>query len=526
MTNLMIVDDEIITANIIRSQFDWNAMGVGNVYIANSYQQACAICDHYDVHIMVCDIEMPQKSGLDLLEWMRSRGMDTVSIFLTGYDDFSYCKRALELGGLEYVLKPAKFNVLEKAILHAVQKVQSRREENLYIEYGESWLNNATAIRSQFWTEVTNESIQPTERAVLLAAKNFGIALEKEEKYSVVLVRSRIDFTRENNWDKGSFQFALSKILSELTETSIITTAALPDQSLSAFIVHKSNDVDEKFLQNSCENLMACCSRYLFTEVDVVMGSYSFAWELSAQMAELLRMRQETVSVSGRVLVLGRSCIKMRFSPIPKERWESLLNFGQFSFLQNEINSYLERQFEKDLDGVSVKALSYFVQEYIRIVQTYLDNKTVPSYWLTEETPNLYYLASCSISSCKEYIKWVVDKLPIYLREVGMQGDFVKKAKQFIKQHVNEDISRDSIAQELGINAEYLSRLFKKREGKSLIEYIQKRKIEEAAGLLQTNQSISEVAIQIGYHNFAYFTQIFKKHTGLTPSAFKKQLNQ
>lgn len=59
-----------------------------------------------------------------------------------------------------------------------------------------------------------------------------------------------------------------------------------------------------------------------------------------------------------------------------------------------------------------------------------------------------------------------------------------------------------------------------------MIEYIQEKKIAVAAELLQTDQSVSDIAVSIGYHNFAYFTQLFKKYTGQTPSAFKKQLLQ
>ena len=66
--------------------------------------------------------------------------------------------------------------------------------------------------------------------------------------------------------------------------------------------------------------------------------------------------------------------------------------------------------------------------------------------------------------------------------------------------------------------------MFKKKEERSLVESIQQKKMALDADLLQTHRSVSEVAVQLGYHNFAYFTQLFKKHTGQTPSAFKKQI--
>lgn len=114
---------------------------------------------------------MPQKSGLDLLEWVRDNRMDVVSVFLTGHDRFEYCKRALELGGLEYVLKPAKFSVLEKAILHAVAKVREQRKEQQSIRHGKSWDSNAAEIQGLFWARVLSESIPPTEKALRAEAR-------------------------------------------------------------------------------------------------------------------------------------------------------------------------------------------------------------------------------------------------------------------------------------------------------------------------------------------------------------------
>lgn len=526
MINLMIVDDEIITVSIIRTQFNWKELGIDHVYTANSYQQACVLCQKHEIHIMICDIEMPQKSGLDLLEWIRSNNMKIVSVFLTGYDSFEYCSRAMELGGLEYVLKPAKFSVLEKAIRHAVQKVQERIKEERYIHYGENWVSNATAIQSLFWTNVINESITPNQKAIQSAADRYGLSLPENGRYALIWVRNWFDPSKSRGWDKSSLQYAISQIISELVGETMICTVTLPEQSASAFIAQKSPSLDIETLQERCTDLILHCDQYLSLKIDVLIGSFVPAEELSDQMSRLLQMCRDTVNLPGKVLPLERCKIKSVLSPIPKEKWKSYLSFGQFSLLHGDVNAYLQQQLFEKPDGISASSLFRLIQEFLSLIRSYLEAKSIPTQWLTEEKDEFYCCAFHSFQACETYMEWVISQIPLHLQDVMAQSDIVEKAKRFICFHIREDLSRDQIAQEVGVNAEYLSRLFKKREEKSMIEYIQEKKIAVAAELLQTDQSVSDIAVSIGYHNFAYFTQLFKKYTGQTPSAFKKQLLQ
>lgn len=524
MINLMIVDDEIMTVNIIRAQFDWKAMGVDNVYTANSYRQACALFQKYEIHILLCDIEMPQKSGLDLLEWVRDNRMDVVSVFLTGHDRFEYCKRALELGGLEYVLKPAKFSVLEKAILHAVAKVREQRKEQQSIRHGKSWDSNAAEIQGLFWARVLSESIPPTEKALRAEARRYDVILPETARYALVWVRNWFDPSQSRGWDKSSLQYAIARIMSELAGETTVRAVTLPEQSISAFIVEESNGLDADGLRYCCENLVSHCKEYLSLKIDVMMGDFVCPWDLSAQMARLQAASRDTAGISGKILVLDRSRIKASLSPIPAEKWKGFLRCGQFSLLQSDVRSYFQSQLDDDPDGVAADALFRVLRELVLLIQTDLESKGVPTQWITEEQGALYHRAFRSFQACREYAEWLIGRTPFYLRETLVQGDMVEKAKRYINAHVGDDLSRDVIAREIGVNAEYLSRMFKKKEERSLVEYIQEKKMERAASLLQTNQSVSEVAVQLGYHNFAYFTQLFKKHTGQTPSAFKKQL--
>lgn len=527
MINLMIVDDEPMVVNIVRSQFDWKAMEIDNVYTANSFQQACAICETYQIHMMICDIELLQESGLALLEWLQGKGMDVVSIFLTGYDNFEYCKRALELGGLEYILKPAKFSVLERGIRHGVEKVKEHQKAIQYMAYGENWLNNTPAIQMQFWSEVLNGSIHASEKGILAAADRYGVDLDLQESYAVVLLHSWFRDMEQQGWDKSTLQYAMRKIAFEVMGEPLVTAVVLPEQSLIAFVVCQvKGSVDRESLCHLCESVIQLCGQYLKLQADMLAGEFVPAWQLVGQMEELIQLVHNAVSVPGRVLFLHGCRLKEKFSPIPQEEWSSYLSYGHFSLLRCGVEEYLRNQAGGGWDGIAVDALSQFLRDFMGMVESHLEKQGIPSEWLLEEDPKLHRLAQHSLQACQQYTGWVLENLPRYLREAASKGDIAGKAKQYIKSHIMEDLSRDGIAEEIGVNAEYLSRVFKRKEGCSLIEYIQRKKMETAADMLQTGQPIGDVAAQMGYHNFAYFTQLFKKYTGETPSGFKKRLAQ
>lgn len=102
----------------------------------------------------------------------------------------------------------------------------------------------------------------------------------------------------------------------------------------------------------------------------------------------------------------------------------------------------------------------------------------------------------------------------------------VEKVKTYIETHFKEELTRESLASEVFMNPDYLSKLFKKNTGSSLMDYVTKVRIERAKELLErTVLTISEIAIETGYSNTAYFTKMFKKYTnGVTPREYRKGL--
>ena len=139
MYHLLLVDDEDITLDRLRSTIRWDTLGIGEVSVAYSMMQAQRVYQAKPVDIMICDIEMPAGSGIELVRWVRENGYHTLNIFLTAHADFEYIHEALAMQAIEYILKPIAFEEVENAVRKAVAladsaSMKSRSDLQLYFE--------------------------------------------------------------------------------------------------------------------------------------------------------------------------------------------------------------------------------------------------------------------------------------------------------------------------------------------------------------------------------------------------------
>lgn len=128
MLQVLLVDDEEIAVNALKRRVNWSKYEVEQVFTANSMQQAQDIFQREKIHFMLCDIEMPRGSGLDLYEWVKVYYPETECIYITCHPEYSYIRRALKLGSADYILKPIDYQELDEIILQLVERLKRQRK--------------------------------------------------------------------------------------------------------------------------------------------------------------------------------------------------------------------------------------------------------------------------------------------------------------------------------------------------------------------------------------------------------------
>lgn len=121
--NLLIVNDEILTAETMRTDIDWKEYGIDQIFTAYDTEMGKACIQEQRIDIMLCDIEMPGENGIALLRWVRENKKEVECIFLTCHASFEYAREALQLGCQNYLLIPARYEDIGKEIYKAVEKL-------------------------------------------------------------------------------------------------------------------------------------------------------------------------------------------------------------------------------------------------------------------------------------------------------------------------------------------------------------------------------------------------------------------
>lgn len=155
MYRAILVDDEPIALEGLLSTVKWADHRFAVPFTASGVSEAKQLFTRDIIDVMICDIEMPQQNGIELLEWVRANYPRCVCIFLTSHDEFKYAQQAIRLGVLDYLLKPISEdqlkNTLEKAILQLNAQEAARR--------GTSYLESAADVTASQVEDPENQNV-------------------------------------------------------------------------------------------------------------------------------------------------------------------------------------------------------------------------------------------------------------------------------------------------------------------------------------------------------------------------------
>ena len=146
---LLVVDYEFFARQGIMDGVNWDVLPYDEVFQAASYTEAVEILTRNQIDVVLCDIEMPDESGLELIAWVNENKPGTVSIILSCHDEFDFARQAVSLSCMEYILKPARYDVITDALRRAGEKITGNHQKDLYEGYGKMYVDNLVASKKE-----------------------------------------------------------------------------------------------------------------------------------------------------------------------------------------------------------------------------------------------------------------------------------------------------------------------------------------------------------------------------------------
>ena len=508
--NILLVDDDRFIIEALREKIRWDRLKIDNVYAANSLTQAQAIIKEHPIHLMISDIEMPQGSGLELLSWVRNENYDIKTIFLTNYADFNYAQKAIELQSFEYYLKPINFEKLEFIIQKALDKITEQRPA--------APLESSFQTENNFWFEYLRKPRNHRQEELNTELKRRHLNLKDHQYFLTGVITLHIneaDYAPEiPSWTsqlRKLFQ-AFSNEMYQLA--SLFKMEGFVDHYVCLFRVDKSIN-SEAFV------------RKIQQEIQDKLDHFSIVTFTNCyHCTSILKDVKELYSATGQQVPYWNTIIPVSSGVDVLQTKEATITSISFS------DSLDESELAKSLlnyisNGMIPKAILQKLHlDWTQQIGIYLDQNGISAHKLFQNAHHdfLFQRKFHSIESFEEYFNYYWSHARNFVTDAENQKNSIQRIIEYIDHHYKEDLSRSTLADMVYLSADHLARIFKKETGETLVKYITDKRINAAKELLSdTKTPIAQVASEVGYDNYSYFTKIFKEKIGVSPGDYRKQ---
>lgn len=528
MKSILIVDDEPLARQYLRTQFPWEYWGYLIAGEAENGVEALKKCRSTQPDIMLLDITMPLMSGLELLHHLKKDYPHVRCIMLTAHRDFSFAQEAIRSGADGYILKsPIEAEELKAALAKACEELdKTSRLQSSEHSYKVLVQNYQYPLRQKFLEDILSSLLAKPEEIVAHGQK-LGIDLVQS---SYVLMECCVDeLTKfEQRYpikDRSLIEFSMLEIIRECAQADFPCRFELFPVSFGRFILLLTG-------QTPSSNSQLKESIILFIR------------KLSNPLKQYLKLRL-TVTVSRPFTTISslrsvyNDTVKYGVYHFYSEAAEPLFVEQALPFraIPEKTLSKLRTRLEELINHPEEPVYQVWAAMVRNEYLMYKPDPCTAISWLESleplltsgsRAPELNPLAPVSLKSETSFLR-ALDTLIgrfIEIRKRSTQSlqlrHELSSAIQFIKAHLSDDLNVESIAIKVKLSPSYLGHLFKKEVGVSIVDYILEQRMETAKVFLQTGQYRNyELASKVGFRSYSYFCTLFKKYSGLTPNEYK-----
>lgn len=507
---IFIVDDEPIIRRGLSETIPWGEHGIEVAGIAQDGEEAVEkLRNEEPVDLVITDIRMPHMDGLELAGYLIEHYPSIRIIVLSGYEEFSYAQQAMQLGVKDYLLKPVDVNEL----LHIVVAIQKQVKE----EKSEKLRMYETTIKNALYLQL----MEPDSRMLNSALEGMSLF-----PFITLAVSDDLSFEKPRRQIKREWKEGVEAWLSQkgVTSVSLFTEENV---LLTCIIQPDSPDVyDWKNLTSSLNVQTASSFRLLFSE-QKTNGTSIYKHYLRLVTAFL----KTPVSQSESVMEIEENSSYEDVISLPGQLEQTFIQAvlqmdekAKEQAVHQLFSFFLEGNYslEQSLEGCR-RVISGVLNQYERSFHKIPADLEL--YFTKDLDPTLYNTLSILQVLMNKDIEHLIEQLEI--KKSQNKDWLMDRAEDYIKTYASSDIKAHEVADYINISPNYFSSLFKQATGQTFNEYVNGLRIEEAKALLaETPFKVNEIAAQVGYKEYKYFVEVFKKMCGVTPTIYRKMLSE
>ncbi len=521
---IMVVDDEAEVRQGIARKIDWKALGFEIVADAENGRDALEKAEYLDLDVVLTDIKMPFMDGLQFGAELAKRKPAVKLIVFSGFDEFEFAKEAIKLNVVEYVLKPVNAEELTGILLRVRETLDREIAQRRNIDQlTEAYQRSLPLMREKFLHELLRAPMDGAE--VSRQGEKFSLSV-RDGQYKVVAV-CNVDVRPDRP----------PAIAAELVSVSVrqMLDDALRGRcrreifpSVTSAIVVTAWDRDPvEELMNLLGEVCEECSRIFNVAVTAGIGRprerleelyLSYAEARAAVEYKVLTGTGKAIYIQDMERTGG---VAADYDPRRDQKLLSAIKFGS----REQIETQVEQLLDEGGNAWSTQArLMAGLGALIPIIQRYnlgeCEMLGVRERWmelLREDTSRV---------KIRQWLLEVCLRMSGRLNQerVSSAKRLVEEAESYIRdRYADSALSVEAICQRLHISQSYFSTIFKQETGMSCVQYLTDVRMEKAVELLRgTNDKTYLVAEAVGYDEPNYFSYVFKKKFGVSPSQYRK----
>lgn len=512
MYNVLLVDDERIILEGISKIINWEEIGTQLIGTAKNGIEAYDFILKNRPQIVICDIKMPGLNGLELVKRISEKGLTTKFIILSGFGEFNYAKKAMEYGVKYYLVKPCNENSIVEALQNVMEEIKLEEKNDQYlIEMKRRLEQIQPYVKKQLLKEFITSKTD-CSKGIDFYEKLLRINFQ-DDKIRLILFKPEGDYYYEH-------MFIIENLGEDLFGPAILSTN-IGENIL--FLVHDFDleDIEKRIIQ----------LRDHFYEIYNLDMTVAISEHDSIANARNLYI--DALESLNHRFYLGEGTIITKRDINQEQHYRSfefdgqslclLIKSGNWQKVESEIQRFFSELTERRL--TSSLTTSYILQLFLLMIQS-ADTKAIQEYMKKMST----FMELDTLKQMEDYFLRMAKEITnvYYDKHKSNHSTVIHSMVDLVHNHIgNAELSLKWVANRVYMNPDYLGKLFKQETGEKFSSYVTQMRINKAIEQIEQMDDVKlfTIAEEIGFgDNPQYFSQVFKKYTGYSPSEYRKSI--
>ena len=511
--NVIVADDEDVIRKGIVYLIDWDKLDCQIVKECTDGLQVLEYLEKNTADIVVTDIKMPKLSGMELMEEIDKKHKGLKMILVTAYTDFEFAQKALRYGAVDFVVKNDIITDLPKAVRKAVRQYETEKKEREKEQISEK--------------EYQNIQGYVLESLALSKALNAPDDIERyrlNDRYYCIC--SCEVASLDKKWDLQAIVQMLKNFLEIIENKHDYHIVNVHSSGLSLIISEpKTRGLELRDVTTMCGEILRLVDELM--GINIKFGVSTIINDVS----ELPRTFHESTVALSRAADSGNELILYVEEPESSSTsnlntYSAKITDALFDKEPDKAKELLEQMKQEiadiryPLQKAKIKMINLCSAVFRKFGEIYVSDAA-------EDMESRYYLQisqSTTLYSLFQVCREMIEETSRAINGRLEKHDLVDQISRYISANYQNNITLQDIADQIHISSAYVSRLYRNKTGITITEAINRARIDQAKLLLgNPGYKVYEIAQMVGFEDAAYFTNVFTKYAGCSPSEYRNQ---